>query len=68
MREGAITLNQLPIDKPIATLLWNGVSGLSEEAHELADHMVYIPMHGFIQSFNVSVASALSNTHLLQKY
>jgi tRNA (guanosine-2'-O-)-methyltransferase len=67
MREGAITLDELPIDNPIAMCFGTELNGLSEEAHELADYMVYIPMHGFIQSFNVSVASALSISHLLQK-
>ena len=67
MREGAITLQQLPIDAPIALCFGTELSGLSEDAHKLADHMVYIPMHGFIKSFNVSVASALSMSHLKEK-
>ena len=67
MREGALTLNELPVDDPIALCFGTELSGLSEDAHELADHMVYIPMQGFIQSFNVSVASALSMSHIRDK-
>jgi tRNA (guanosine-2'-O-)-methyltransferase len=35
-------------------------SGLSATAVAMADSFLYIPMQGFIQSFNVSVAAALS--------
>ena len=34
-------------------------SGVSAEAIELADATAYIPMSGFVSSFNVSVAAAL---------
>ena len=59
MREDAITINELPTDQPLALCFGTELTGLSDQAHELADHIVYIPMTGFVQSFNVSVASAL---------
>ena len=34
-------------------------SGVSAEAIELADSTAFIPMSGFVSSFNVSVAAAL---------
>ncbi len=67
MREGAITIDELPIDKPIALCFGTELTGLSDTAHEMADHIVYIPMDGFIQSFNVSVASALCMSKLREK-
>lgn len=44
----------------LALLVGNEHAGLSEKAIELADSYLYIPMQGFIQSFNVSVAAAIS--------
>jgi tRNA (guanosine-2'-O-)-methyltransferase len=44
----------------LALLLGNEHAGISQSAIELADSYMYIPMMGMIQSFNVSVAAALS--------
>ena len=35
------------------------MAGVSEEALSMADATAYIPMSGFVSSFNVSVAAAL---------
>lgn len=43
----------------IAILVGNEHNGLSEEAISLADKKIYIPMKGFVQSFNVSVTTAI---------
>ncbi|EDM29698.1 spoU protein [Lentisphaera araneosa HTCC2155] len=67
LRPESITLDELPVDEPIALCFGTELTGLSEVAHEMADYMTYIPMNGFIQSFNVSVASALSLSHLRNK-
>lgn len=45
--------------KPTAFLLGNEKVGVSEEALALADHCAIIPMAGFVESFNISVAAAL---------
>jgi len=45
--------------KPSAIVLGNEHLGISEEALAMADHNVYIPMFGMIQSLNVSVAAAV---------
>jgi len=44
----------------LALMVGNEHAGLSETAISLADSHMYIPMMGMIESFNVSVAAALS--------
>ena len=45
--------------KPVAVILGNEHSGVPGELQEEADGCLYIPMHGMIQSLNVSVAAAI---------
>jgi len=45
--------------RPTALLLGSELIGVSDEAAALADRHVVIPMHGLVESFNVSVACAL---------
>jgi len=52
-------LETLPLDKPIALVLGNELTGLSDTALNQADAFVRIPMHGFTKSFNISVSAAL---------
>ena len=67
LRPGAIPINELPIDKPLALCFGTELTGLSESAHDQADIMTYIPMNGFIQSMNVSVASAIIMNKLSER-
>jgi tRNA (guanosine-2'-O-)-methyltransferase len=53
------TLEEIDPLTPAAFLLGNEHEGLSRRARELADAEVSIPLHGFSQSVNLSVASAL---------
>jgi tRNA (guanosine-2'-O-)-methyltransferase len=53
------TINELPIDQPIALLFGTEKNGLSEIALAEADEHVKIPMYGFTESFNISVSAAL---------
>jgi len=46
-------------NEKVAILIGNEHSGVSEEAVELSDYKVIIPMRGMVQSFNVSVTSAM---------
>jgi len=50
----------LPLDRPVC--LWFGAElvGVCEEARAHADGVMTIPMYGFSQSLNVSVAAALA--------
>lgn len=45
--------------QPTAVILGNEHDGVTDELLSLADGELYIPMHGLIQSFNVSVAAAI---------
>jgi tRNA (guanosine-2'-O-)-methyltransferase len=53
------TPHTLPLDKPAALVMGTEFSGASEFMMEHADAFVEIPMHGFAESFNISVAAAI---------
>lgn len=57
--EGSISLDDFEITKPIAILFGTERHGLSEEILEQADVKIKIPMQGFTESFNISVAASL---------
>lgn len=59
LRPGAVPLQELPLDRPLALLIGHERKGLSEEAHEGADLWFHLPMYGLTQSFNLSVFCAL---------
>ena len=66
----AHTAHSVPIDKPIAILMGTELTGVSEKAKSLADGCIYVPMKGFTQSLNVSVAAACilhTLSHRLEK-
>jgi len=54
----AHTPHSIPLDTPIAILMGTELTGVSKKARELADGCIYVPMLGFTQSLNVSVAAA----------
>ena len=56
----AVPPEEVPVDHPVC--LWFGAEliGVSEEARRAADGVVSVPMRGFAQSLNVSVAAALA--------
>ena len=53
-------LGALSFAGKVALVFGNERRGVSEEALALADASYAIPMHGFVQSLNVSVAAAIS--------
>ncbi len=55
----AVTCSELQLDQPIALVMGAEKKGVSKKAKELADIEVTIPMVGFTESLNVSVATAL---------
>lgn len=57
--ETAHELAECDFTRPTAVILSNEHRGTSPELAELVPDEIYIPMHGMIQSFNVSVAAAL---------
>lgn len=58
-RPGSVPIQELPLDQPVALVIGNEIDGVSEEALALADGCVHLPMYGFVESFNLSVATAL---------
>jgi tRNA (guanosine-2'-O-)-methyltransferase len=56
----AISLDELPIDKPIALAFGNEHEGLSKEWLELSDVRFTIPMSGIVESLNIRVCAAIS--------
>ena len=54
-----ISPEDMPLDKPVCIWFGAELEGVSRDAREAADGVVTIPMRGFSQSLNVSVASAL---------
>lgn len=53
------TLDQFDLTQPTALVIGNEKEGISEEMAGGADTLFFLPMKGFSQSFNLSVASAL---------
>ena len=54
------TPEALPLDRPVALVFGSEGPGITDAARSEADHFVRIPMFGFTESFNISVAAALT--------
>jgi tRNA (guanosine-2'-O-)-methyltransferase len=54
-----MAVDDLPVDRPVALVLGNEKEGISQVAKENSDFLVKIPMYGFTESFNISVAAAI---------
>jgi len=57
--EASKPIHEIDFSTPLALVLGNEKQGISKEMFEAADERVIIPMPGFVQSFNISVAGAL---------
>jgi tRNA (guanosine-2'-O-)-methyltransferase len=55
----ALTPQTIDISQPIALFFGAEKHGISEELLHNADELLYIPMHGFTESFNLSVSAAM---------
>jgi tRNA (guanosine-2'-O-)-methyltransferase len=53
--------------RPVALVMGTELTGISDVARELADVQVVIPMSGFSQSLNVSVATGIAVSQLSRK-
>lgn len=60
LAEDAVDLYDIDFTEKVVVVLGNENRGISDEVKELADAVYYIPMHGMIQSLNVSVAAAVT--------
>lgn len=56
---GAVPVDSVDFSLRSALVFGNELQGLSDEFREAADVMVTIPMSGFVQSLNISVAAAI---------
>lgn len=59
-------LHDIDFSGKVALVLGNEKDGVSPEMVKAADERIIIPMTGFVQSFNISVAGALSLYHISQ--
>jgi tRNA (guanosine-2'-O-)-methyltransferase len=62
-----VAIDEVPVDHKIALVMGNELQGTSEFALQHADEKIYIPMHGFTESFNISVSAAICLNTLLTK-
>lgn len=65
--EGSRPLRALSFAGPVALVFGNESRGVSAEARARADALYAIPMRGFVQSLNVSVAAAVSLAHAVER-
>ncbi|GLI68939.1 hypothetical protein VaNZ11_013368 [Volvox africanus] len=59
LSKSSVTIQEVDWTRPTAFILGNEKFGVSEEAVAAADACAIIPMTGMVESFNISVASAL---------
>lgn len=57
--EQGVSLNEFKIDQPVALVFGTEETGLSDYAMDNVDEYLTIPMHGFTESFNLSVSAAI---------
>lgn len=60
-------VSEVPVDRPVALVFGTEAEGISPEVFEHCDLTCRIPMYGFTESFNISVAAAVSLHALRQK-
>ena len=62
----AVPISEVDFSGKTALILGNEKDGVSKEILEMSDVRCIIPMQGFAESFNISVAAALSFYHIYQ--
>ncbi len=60
-------LDEIGLERPCAFVFGNEEQGLSREAIEGADACVSLPMHGFTQSYNISVSVGIVLMYMTQR-
>jgi len=55
-----IPVRDTPLDRPVCIVFGNERDGVSDEVLASVDGNVIVPMYGFVDSFNISVAFALT--------
>lgn len=59
LSDKAVDYQKVDYTKPCVILLGAEKPGVSDEAADMADEHIIIPMHGMVESLNVSVAAAV---------
>ncbi len=67
LTEDALDYRDVDFTQPAAIVLGNEHDGCSEEIAALADGNVIVPMLGFVQSLNVSVAAAVMMSEMARQ-
>ena len=67
LEKNAVMLPDYQIQSPIALVFGTEKEGVSDEFLDFADETLAIPMYGFTESFNVSVAAAICMYDFKQK-
>ena len=63
----AVSIDEIDVTKRIALVFGNERDGISETARKHADRCFQIPMQGFVESLNISVAAAVSCYELARR-
>ena len=58
--DGAVDVGEVSTAAPVVLVFGNEAEGISDRMRSLADGAFKIPMYGFVERFNVSVAAAIS--------
>lgn len=64
---GTTNLDALPLERPVCFLFGNEKEGLSKEAQKRCDLLFRLPMFGMVESYNLSVAAALTLYDFLKR-
>lgn len=65
--DGGTPIDQVSFAEPVALCFGSEKLGASPILTEMADQKIFLPMYGFVQSFNISVAAALCYQFAHQK-
>ncbi|MEX2399916.1 MAG: RNA methyltransferase [Rhodothermales bacterium] len=61
--DSSVSIDSVDFSEPTAVVFGNERDGVSAEMVSLADERAIVPMVGFVQSFNISVAAAVTLYH-----
>lgn len=61
------SLDKFDISQPAMLVFGSELNGLTDEAIELADETMTIPMFGFVDSFNISVSVAIILSNIIPR-
>ena len=64
---GCISVADIDVSQPVCLVFGSEHSGLSKRALAMTEHRFTVPMHGMVESFNVSVSAALALWEVTQR-